>query len=154
MPDPVQHIPAGETRGAFWRAFLEPASNHYFVGGVAELVAALALWRVGGKGTLHERSPEIGEVGAGVALWLNGLRAMERLGMGAAVRSPRGRRAMAGSGSRMDLHSSAVHTRGAGTLPGIGLMMFCGGLDAEARSEPGALGRPEREVREGLDHRA
>ncbi len=54
--------------------------------GIAGLSAALALRKVGIDVTVYERAPELREVGAGISLWANALRALDHLGVGDAVR--------------------------------------------------------------------
>jgi 2-polyprenyl-6-methoxyphenol hydroxylase-like FAD-dependent oxidoreductase len=56
-------------------------------GGIGGLAAAIALRRCGASVRVFERAPEVREVGAGLSLWPNGLRALDALGVGAAVRS-------------------------------------------------------------------
>lgn len=55
-------------------------------GGIGGLATALSLRQVGYEVEVFERAPELTEVGAGIALWANGLRALDRLGVGDAVR--------------------------------------------------------------------
>jgi 2-polyprenyl-6-methoxyphenol hydroxylase-like FAD-dependent oxidoreductase len=55
--------------------------------GIAGLSAALALRKVGIDATVYERAPELREVGAGISLWANALRALDHIGVGDAVRS-------------------------------------------------------------------
>lgn len=50
-------------------------------GGIGGLAAAIALRRTGWDVTVYEREPGFSEVGAGISLWPNGLRALERLGV-------------------------------------------------------------------------
>src|SRR5262249_17762332 len=45
------------------------------------LAAAVALRRVGIEATVFERAPEIREVGAGLSLWSNAVKALRRLGL-------------------------------------------------------------------------
>ncbi|GMV06548.1 MAG: salicylate hydroxylase [Gemmatimonadota bacterium] len=59
-------------------------------GGIGGLAAALGLRRAGWDVRVFEQAPELKEVGAGIALWANGLQALDRLGVGDAVRA-RGR---------------------------------------------------------------
>jgi 2-polyprenyl-6-methoxyphenol hydroxylase-like FAD-dependent oxidoreductase len=54
--------------------------------GIAGLSAAIALRKAGLQVTLYERAPALTEVGAGISLWANALRALETIGAGAAVR--------------------------------------------------------------------
>jgi 2-polyprenyl-6-methoxyphenol hydroxylase-like FAD-dependent oxidoreductase len=55
--------------------------------GIGGLSATLALRRVGIEVTLYERAPELTEVGAGISLWANALRALDHIGAGQAVRA-------------------------------------------------------------------
>ncbi len=54
-------------------------------GGIGGLAAALALKRIGVQTRVFEQAPEIREVGAGLSLWSNAVRALERLGVDQAV---------------------------------------------------------------------
>ncbi|HEY1574769.1 MAG TPA: FAD-dependent oxidoreductase [Pseudonocardiaceae bacterium] len=55
-------------------------------GGIAGLAAAVGLRRRGWQVTLLERRPELSEIGAGLTLWPNALRALDALGVGPAIR--------------------------------------------------------------------
>jgi 2-polyprenyl-6-methoxyphenol hydroxylase-like FAD-dependent oxidoreductase len=55
-------------------------------GGIAGLASALALTRRGWQVEVFERAPEFTEVGAGLSLWPNALRALDTLGVGEQVR--------------------------------------------------------------------
>lgn len=55
-------------------------------GGIGGLAAAVALTARGWRVQVLERAAEFGEVGAGLSLWPNGVRALEALGAGASVR--------------------------------------------------------------------
>jgi 2-polyprenyl-6-methoxyphenol hydroxylase-like FAD-dependent oxidoreductase len=55
-------------------------------GGIAGLASALALTRHGWQVEVFERAPEFTEVGAGLSLWPNALRALDALGVGEGVR--------------------------------------------------------------------
>ncbi|MFO0805037.1 MAG: FAD-dependent monooxygenase [Gemmataceae bacterium] len=55
--------------------------------GIAGLSAAIGLRKVGIEVALYERAPELREVGAGISLWANALRALDALGAGDAVRA-------------------------------------------------------------------
>ncbi len=55
-------------------------------GGIGGLTAGIALRRAGIEVELFERAPAIGEVGAGISLWPNAIRALDAIGVGAAVR--------------------------------------------------------------------
>src|SRR5947209_9811749 len=54
--------------------------------GIAGLAAAVGLRKVGFDVTVYERAPELREVGAGISLWANALRALDYVGAGDAVR--------------------------------------------------------------------
>jgi salicylate hydroxylase len=56
-------------------------------GGVAGLAVARAMALRGAEVTLHEKAAEIGEVGAGLQISPNGLRVIDALGMGEALRA-------------------------------------------------------------------
>lgn len=56
-------------------------------GGIGGLATALSLRQAGWRVEVFERAPALEEVGAGIALWANGLRALDRLGVGEAVRA-------------------------------------------------------------------
>ena len=56
-------------------------------GGIAGLASALALSRRGWQVEVLERAPRFTEVGAGLALWPNGLRALDALRVGEHIRS-------------------------------------------------------------------
>jgi len=53
--------------------------------GIGGLAAAAALRRVGISAAVYERAPEIREVGAGLSLWSNAIKALRRLGLDEAV---------------------------------------------------------------------
>ncbi len=55
-------------------------------GGIGGLACALALARHGWDVEVLERAPAFAEVGAGLSLWPNGLRALDALGVGEQVR--------------------------------------------------------------------
>jgi len=55
--------------------------------GIGGLAAAIALRKVGCEVVVYERAPELREVGAGISLWANALRALDYLGTGDAVRA-------------------------------------------------------------------
>jgi 2-polyprenyl-6-methoxyphenol hydroxylase-like FAD-dependent oxidoreductase len=54
--------------------------------GIAGLSAAIALRKVGVDVTVYERAPELREVGAGISIWANALRALDYLGVGDSIR--------------------------------------------------------------------
>ena len=55
-------------------------------GGIGGLASAVALARRGWQVEVLERAPEFTEVGAGLSIWANGLRALDALGVGESVR--------------------------------------------------------------------
>ncbi len=55
--------------------------------GIAGLTAAVALRNVGIDVAVYERAPELREVGAGISLWANALRALDHIGAGESVRA-------------------------------------------------------------------
>ncbi|MFH5805862.1 FAD-dependent monooxygenase [Alienimonas sp. DA493] len=55
--------------------------------GIGGLTAALALRRAGAEVAVFERAPELTEIGAGISLWVNALRALEQVGAGDAARA-------------------------------------------------------------------
>jgi 2-polyprenyl-6-methoxyphenol hydroxylase-like FAD-dependent oxidoreductase len=50
-------------------------------GGIGGLAAAVALRRAGWNVRVFERAPQFGEIGAGLSLWPNAIRALDRLGL-------------------------------------------------------------------------
>ncbi|MET9215873.1 MULTISPECIES: FAD-dependent oxidoreductase [unclassified Nocardia] len=56
-------------------------------GGIGGLATALALTRRGWSVEVLERTPELTEVGSGISLWSNALRALDALGVGSPVRA-------------------------------------------------------------------
>lgn len=65
-------------------------------GGIGGLTAALALLDRGVPCEVHERAPELREIGAGLGVWPIALRVFDRLGLGAEVRALGARLAPAG----------------------------------------------------------
>ena len=59
-------------------------------GGIGGLSAALALRREGFEPHVFEQAPALLEVGAAIAVWPNAMRALQRLGLGDAVRARAG----------------------------------------------------------------
>src|SRR3954452_4658079 len=53
--------------------------------GIGGLTTAIALRRIGIDATVFEQAPELREVGAGISLWPNAIKALRRLGLGDAV---------------------------------------------------------------------
>jgi 2-polyprenyl-6-methoxyphenol hydroxylase-like FAD-dependent oxidoreductase len=68
-------------------------------GGIGGLASAVALARRGWQVEVLERAPEFTEVGAGLSVWANGVRALDALGVGEAVR---GHAALEGQGGIQD----------------------------------------------------
>ncbi|MDY0812927.1 FAD-dependent monooxygenase [Kitasatospora purpeofusca] len=64
-----------------------PATVLVAGGGIGGLAAALALARAGHRAVVLERAPEFAEIGAGIQIAPNGILALERLGLGDAVRA-------------------------------------------------------------------
>jgi 2-polyprenyl-6-methoxyphenol hydroxylase-like FAD-dependent oxidoreductase len=56
-------------------------------GGIGGLCAAIAVRRAGLDVEVYEQAPEIKEVGAGLSLWANAIRALDDLGLGDVVRA-------------------------------------------------------------------
>lgn len=56
-------------------------------GGIGGLAAAIGLHRIGWSAVVLEQAPAITEVGAGLSLWPNALRALDALGVGSQVRA-------------------------------------------------------------------
>ncbi|HJQ31010.1 MAG TPA: FAD-dependent monooxygenase [Pyrinomonadaceae bacterium] len=54
-------------------------------GGIGGLTLALALGREGFEPEVYEQAPELLEVGAGIAVWPNAFKVLERLGLGESV---------------------------------------------------------------------
>jgi 2-polyprenyl-6-methoxyphenol hydroxylase-like FAD-dependent oxidoreductase len=54
--------------------------------GIGGLSAAIALRNAGADVTVHEKMPELHEVGSGLTLWVNAMRALEKMGVDEAVR--------------------------------------------------------------------
>lgn len=65
-------------------------------GGIGGLTAALALRQHGVDCEVHERAPELAEIGAGLGVWPNALNVFDRLGIGDKVRSLSGSWEVAG----------------------------------------------------------
>lgn len=55
--------------------------------GIGGLATALALRQAGVDAVIYERTGEIREVGAGLSLWPNAIKALNKLGMGEAIRA-------------------------------------------------------------------
>ncbi|MEV4176969.1 FAD-dependent oxidoreductase [Nonomuraea sp. NPDC049709] len=56
-------------------------------GGIGGLAAAIALHRIGWRVTVLERAAGFTEIGAGLALWPNAMRALAELGLAEQVRA-------------------------------------------------------------------
>ncbi|HEX6461998.1 MAG TPA: FAD-dependent monooxygenase [Candidatus Saccharimonadales bacterium] len=65
-------------------------------GGIGGLASAIALHRAGWQVKVLEQAPKLGEVGAGISLWPNSLRALDMLGVGKQVREIGGVESAAG----------------------------------------------------------
>ncbi|CAN5162792.1 FAD-dependent oxidoreductase [soil metagenome] len=55
--------------------------------GIGGLTAAISLRRVGVEAVVFEKAPELREIGAGISVWANAIRALERIGVADAVRA-------------------------------------------------------------------
>ncbi|MEV0977172.1 FAD-dependent monooxygenase [Streptomyces sp. NPDC049915] len=89
-------------------------------GGIGGLAAAIGLRRTGWEVTVVERAPVLADVGAGISLHSNGLRALDALGAGAAVRAA----------------ARPVHTGGTRTPDGRWLTRLDGAALARAVGDP------------------
>lgn len=58
-------------------------------GGIGGLCVAIALRKAGFQAAVFEQAPELKEIGAGLTLWSNAIRALDKLGIGHAVRALR-----------------------------------------------------------------
>jgi FAD-dependent urate hydroxylase len=56
-------------------------------GGIGGLAAAIALTHSGVETYVFERAPELKEVGAGITLWANAVKALDKLGVGTLIRN-------------------------------------------------------------------
>jgi 2-polyprenyl-6-methoxyphenol hydroxylase-like FAD-dependent oxidoreductase len=56
-------------------------------GGIGGLCAAIALRRKGVEARVFERVPEVKEIGAGLSLWVNAIKALDKLGIGEALQA-------------------------------------------------------------------
>ena len=56
-------------------------------GGIGGLSAAIALRRAGVEATVFERAGELREIGAGISLWANAIKALKKIGLYDAVRA-------------------------------------------------------------------
>jgi 2-polyprenyl-6-methoxyphenol hydroxylase-like FAD-dependent oxidoreductase len=56
-------------------------------GGIGGLACGIALSRIGWMVSIYEQAPELREVGAGLSLWANAVRALERLGVASLLRA-------------------------------------------------------------------
>ncbi|MFP4439978.1 MAG: FAD-dependent monooxygenase [Chloroflexaceae bacterium] len=56
-------------------------------GGIGGLAAAIALQQIGLAVTVFERTPELREVGAGLSLWPNAVKSLDKLGLGGPLRA-------------------------------------------------------------------
>ena len=56
-------------------------------GGIGGLTTAIALRRMGVDAQVYERASEMREVGAGLSLWVNAIKALRKIGLAEAVRA-------------------------------------------------------------------
>jgi 2-polyprenyl-6-methoxyphenol hydroxylase-like FAD-dependent oxidoreductase len=59
-------------------------------GGIGGLTAAIALGRAGVEAAVFERAEELREIGAGISLWSNAVKALKKLGVYVAIREAGG----------------------------------------------------------------
>ena len=59
-------------------------------GGIGGLTAAIALGRAGVEAAVFERAEELREIGAGISLWSNAVKALKKLGVYDAIREAGG----------------------------------------------------------------
>lgn len=132
-------------------------------GGIGGLAAALALHRTGWRVTVLEAAPELGEVGAGLTLMANGLRALAALGLAGAVwsagreghpggiRTSRGRWLSRVDGDRLErvlgtsatgIHRAALHRILREALPGPALVTSAEVYDVAAGDGAAGDGAP------------
>jgi len=88
--------------------------------GIAGLSAAIALGRRGWEVRVLERAPELREVGAGISLWPNAVRALDRLGVGEQARALG---AVEGDGGFRDAQGRWLFRSGMRTVYGDTLML-------------------------------
>jgi FAD-dependent urate hydroxylase len=69
------------------RAVRESTTVAIIGAGIGGLTAAIALDRQGIPVEVYERAPQLNEVGAGIGLWPNAIRVLDRLGVGGHVRA-------------------------------------------------------------------
>ncbi len=55
--------------------------------GIGGLTTAIALRRVGVEAVVFEKAPELREIGAGISVWTNAMKALEKIGVADAVRA-------------------------------------------------------------------
>lgn len=55
--------------------------------GIGGLCAGIALQNIGYDVSIYEKAPELKDVGAGISLWANAVKALDQLGVGKAVRA-------------------------------------------------------------------
>ena len=85
--------------------------------GIGGLTTAIALRRAGIDATVFEQAPELREVGAGISLWPNAIKALRRLGIGDAVETVG--RAVAAAETR-DQRGALLHSSPVDQLAGHG----------------------------------
>jgi 2-polyprenyl-6-methoxyphenol hydroxylase-like FAD-dependent oxidoreductase len=124
-------------------------------GGIGGLTAALALRSVGAEATIYERAGELRELGAGLTLWDNAVRALAQIGIGdllgpigapdrpASFRSPSGNllSTMSGPiGLAVVLHRAELHAALRGRL-GPGQLQLGRALSSFAQDDAGITAR-------------
>ncbi|HZS05457.1 MAG TPA: FAD-dependent monooxygenase [Blastocatellia bacterium] len=82
-------------------------------GGIGGLATAIALRRIGIEVAIYERAPAFGEVGAGLTLWANAIRALRELGLAEPVIA-RGARVQ--RGALLDRRGRALSSSATGEL--------------------------------------
>ncbi|PPK68911.1 FAD-dependent monooxygenase [Actinokineospora auranticolor] len=107
-------------------------------GGIAGLTTAIGLVRRGWDVEVHERAAEFTEVGAGISLWANALRALDVLGLGDQVRA---RGAYSGQGGFRDRKGRWL-ARGAGGPDELVMLHRAELLDVLLAAVPDGVLRP------------
>jgi 2-polyprenyl-6-methoxyphenol hydroxylase-like FAD-dependent oxidoreductase len=102
-------------------------------GGIGGLAAALALAKAGIEAHVYERAREFQEVGAGISIWANAIRALDELGLAGAVRArirfPRYSEVRTPSGAIL---STSASEESVGVMPRADLLsIFIGALNSE-----------------------
>ncbi|TMR99894.1 FAD-dependent monooxygenase [Nonomuraea basaltis] len=92
-------------------------------GGIGGLAAAIALHRIGWRVTVLERAGEFSEIGAGLALWPNAMRALAALGLAERVRAIAGVETVGGVRDRAGRWLSRTDNAGVARRHGWPLLM-------------------------------